>query len=87
MENSDEALWNALELSHLKPFVENLPEGLEYECGENGESLRLVFWGCFYDSFTTLAPLKAPNIFVQKFALFKPNAQIVNYGKQTYLSV
>ena len=43
MENSDEALWNALELSHLKPFVENLPERLEYECGENGEALRFAF--------------------------------------------
>ena len=40
MENSDEALWNALELSHLKPFVERFTEGLEYECGENGEALR-----------------------------------------------
>lgn len=40
LESSDEALWKALELSYLKPFVEKLPEGLEYECGENGEALR-----------------------------------------------
>ena len=38
--NSDDALWKALELSYLKEFVENLPDGLEYECGENGEALR-----------------------------------------------
>ena len=43
LENSEEALWKALELSYLKPFVQSLPEGLEYECGENGEALRSVF--------------------------------------------
>ena len=43
LESSEEALWKALELSYLKPFVQSLPEGLEYECGENGEALRSVF--------------------------------------------
>ena len=38
--STDQQLWAVLELAHLKTFVELLPEGLEYECGENGESLR-----------------------------------------------
>ena len=38
--HSDQELWEALELSHLKGFVTSLKEGLEYECGEGGEALR-----------------------------------------------
>ena len=38
---SDHDIWNALELAHLKVFVENIEKGLDYECGEGGESLRL----------------------------------------------
>jgi ABC-type multidrug transport system fused ATPase/permease subunit len=37
-EYTDQEIWHALELSHLKPFVEG--QGLEHQCGENGESLR-----------------------------------------------
>ena len=37
---SDEDLWHALELAHLKRFVSDLTEGLDYECGEGGEALR-----------------------------------------------
>ena len=41
--HSDQEIWTALEHAHLKSFVQSLKEGLEYECGEGGESLRLVF--------------------------------------------
>ena len=37
---SDEEMWICLENAHLKQFVSGLPEGLGYECGEGGESLR-----------------------------------------------
>lgn len=37
---SDEEVWNALELAHLKHFVSGLPEKLNYECSEGGENLR-----------------------------------------------
>ncbi|XP_078081989.1 ATP-binding cassette sub-family C member 3 isoform X2 [Mustelus asterias] len=38
---SEEELWNALELSHLKRFVHSLPTGLEHECSEGGENLSV----------------------------------------------
>ena len=37
---SDTEIWNALDLAHLKGFVESLEERLDYECGEGGETLR-----------------------------------------------
>ena len=37
---TDHDVWDALTLAHLKPFVETTAQGLMYECGENGESLR-----------------------------------------------
>ena len=42
---SDHELWSALEQAHLRGFVDSLPEGLGYECGEGGESLRYVYAG------------------------------------------
>lgn len=33
-------LWKALEHAHLKEFVQNLPQKLEYDCGEGGLNLR-----------------------------------------------
>ena len=39
-EYTDDALWQVLEHAHLKSFVESLPTGLEYECGEGGQNLR-----------------------------------------------
>ena len=36
----DDEIWTSLENAHLKQFVSELSEGLEYECGEGGESLR-----------------------------------------------
>ncbi|KAK2857444.1 hypothetical protein Q7C36_005363 [Tachysurus vachellii] len=38
---SDEEVWNALELAHLKHFVSGLPDKLNYECSEGGENLSL----------------------------------------------
>ncbi|XP_022092710.1 multidrug resistance-associated protein 1-like [Acanthaster planci] len=38
---SDEALWDALQHSHLYAFVSGLPEKLEYECTEGGDNLSL----------------------------------------------
>lgn len=37
---SDEEVWGALELAHLKHFVSGLPDKLNYECSEGGENLR-----------------------------------------------
>lgn len=39
---SDEEVWNALELAHLKNFVSELPDKLNHECSEGGENLRYV---------------------------------------------
>ena len=36
----DDKLWQTLEHAHLKDFVSRLKEGLDYECGEGGSSLR-----------------------------------------------
>lgn len=41
-EKTDSDLWKALEHVHLKSFVEGLPEGLNHEVGEGGQSLRYV---------------------------------------------
>ncbi|XP_065088176.1 multidrug resistance-associated protein 1-like [Ochlerotatus camptorhynchus] len=38
---SDDQVWNALELSHLKAFVKGLSAGLEHEIAENGENLSV----------------------------------------------
>jgi len=51
---SDDEIWQALELAHLKTFVsEKLTTGLEYECSEGGKNLRftkssLFITYCFY---------------------------------------
>lgn len=37
---SDEEVWMALELAHLKGFVSALPDKLNHECAEGGENLR-----------------------------------------------
>ncbi|NXT85057.1 MRP6 protein, partial [Zapornia atra] len=36
---SDADIWAALELTHLKDFVADLPDQLEYQCSDRGESL------------------------------------------------
>uniref|UniRef100_A0A668AKG9 Multidrug resistance-associated protein 1 n=1 Tax=Myripristis murdjan TaxID=586833 RepID=A0A668AKG9_9TELE len=38
---SDEEVWRALELAHLKSFVSGLPDKLNHECCEGGENLSL----------------------------------------------
>ncbi|XP_069963569.1 multidrug resistance-associated protein 1 isoform X5 [Bactrocera oleae] len=38
---SDDELWKALELSHLKTFVKTLPAGLNHEISEGGENLSV----------------------------------------------
>ncbi|ODM95243.1 Multidrug resistance-associated protein 1 [Orchesella cincta] len=38
---SDEVIWHALELAHLKTFVKTLPAGLEHEIAEGGENLSV----------------------------------------------
>lgn len=39
-DRTDPEIWKALEMAHLKSFVNSLDEGLDYECGEGGEALR-----------------------------------------------
>ena len=44
---SDDEIWRALELAHLKTFVpEKLTAGLEYECSESGKKSQ-VYWRLF----------------------------------------
>ncbi|XP_075072065.1 ATP-binding cassette sub-family C member 2 [Mixophyes fleayi] len=38
---ADEEVWKALELSHLKPYIEGLQEKLFYEVSEGGENLSV----------------------------------------------
>lgn len=38
-EHSDEEIWTALEYGHLKEFVINLPDALEFELYEGGNNL------------------------------------------------
>ncbi|XP_074870252.1 ATP-binding cassette sub-family C member 3 isoform X2 [Carettochelys insculpta] len=38
---SEDEIWKALELSHLKRFVSSQPGMLEYECSEGGENLSV----------------------------------------------
>lgn len=38
---NDEAIWKALELSHLKAFIKTLPAGLYHEISEGGENLSV----------------------------------------------
>ncbi|TRZ13458.1 hypothetical protein HGM15179_013652 [Zosterops borbonicus] len=38
---SDDEIWKALELSHLKRFVSSQPSMLDYECSEGGENLSV----------------------------------------------
>ena len=38
--HKDSELWDALDKAHLKNIVENLKDGLWFECSEGGENLR-----------------------------------------------
>ena len=39
--HSDEAVWKALELAHLKDFASGLDDGLEHEVSEGGDNLSV----------------------------------------------
>merc|ERR1739838_434793 len=39
--HTDEELWHGLEFAHLKEYVSNLPEKLEFMCSEGGENLSV----------------------------------------------
>ncbi|XP_059160756.1 multidrug resistance-associated protein 1-like [Physella acuta] len=39
--HTDAELWTAMEHAYLKTFVEGLPQGLAYECGEGGSNLSV----------------------------------------------
>ncbi|XP_036912753.1 ATP-binding cassette sub-family C member 3 isoform X4 [Sturnira hondurensis] len=39
---SEEDLWHALKLSHLHTFVSSQPAGLDFQCSEGGENLRVL---------------------------------------------
>ena len=40
---SDDQLWTALESAHLKQFVLECKEKLDFECNESGDNLRYLF--------------------------------------------
>jgi len=40
--HTDEEIWYALELAHLKSFVKGLPALLRHEVSEGGENLRFL---------------------------------------------
>lgn len=37
---TDESIWSALELAHLKTFVKSLTAGLQHQVAEGGDNLR-----------------------------------------------
>ena len=39
-QHTDEDIWRALELAHLKTFALTLSAGLQHEVSEGGENLR-----------------------------------------------
>lgn len=40
--HTDEEVWLALEQAHLSSFVVTLTNGLEFQCSEGGDNMRLV---------------------------------------------
>jgi ABC-type multidrug transport system fused ATPase/permease subunit len=39
---TDADIWDTLKHAHLKEFVSNMPEQLEYICAEGGSNLRYI---------------------------------------------
>lgn len=39
--HTDEEVWRALELAHLKPFIQQLARGLDHEVSEGGENFSV----------------------------------------------
>jgi len=42
--NTDNQLWDALELAHLKAHIKGLPGGLDHEVSEGGDNLRYILY-------------------------------------------
>ena len=53
-EYSDEKLWKALDVTHLKTYVSSLEDGLQHELVEGGANLRfgLLTTKCFCQAMT-----------------------------------
>ncbi|UYV60328.1 hypothetical protein LAZ67_1000843 [Cordylochernes scorpioides] len=67
----DSALWTALEHAHLKSFVSNLPEGLQYSVAEGGSNLRSsLFSYCCMQSSSSLSMVESH--------FFKRGASLLN---------
>jgi ABC-type multidrug transport system fused ATPase/permease subunit len=49
--HSDEQLWDALALAHLKEFVMSIDKRLDFECSEGGSNLRFIQFSCSYQVF------------------------------------
>lgn len=45
--HTDDEIWTSLELAHLKDFLVNTEEKLDFECKEDGKNLRQVFFDVF----------------------------------------
>ena len=56
---SDDAVWDALEHSHLKKFVAGLPAKLEHMITEGGENLRFVIVRSIHASGRSLCVFSA----------------------------
>ena len=41
-QHSDEDIWQALEHAHLKDFLLDSSQNLEFDCGEGGQNLRYI---------------------------------------------
>ena len=66
--HNDVEIWHSLEHAHLKDFVSQFHLGLEFECGEDGSNMRLVFLWCINYTFVemilhtvpVISPLEVP---------------------------
>ena len=74
--HTDGEVWRSLDHAHLKDFVSDLHEGLDYQCGEGGEALRLVHQFSTNLSTQSVVPqtLTACIHFQRKFVLLSSSA-------------
>ncbi len=70
---SDEELWNALELSHLKKFVSNQTSKLDLECSEGGENLRYK-----QEQYSEMCCASHHNIFTRTCCYLNPRFGLVD---------
>uniref|UniRef100_A0A673JP39 Multidrug resistance-associated protein 1 n=1 Tax=Sinocyclocheilus rhinocerous TaxID=307959 RepID=A0A673JP39_9TELE len=61
---TDEEVWRALELAHLKNFVSGLPDKLNHECSEGGENLR------YKQLLNNMAEFDSPSNLIAKKGIF-----------------